>query len=193
LGAIHRSHSKPAIKGGFFCASANAILKELCRILARHRPICGLIIGGVRDGRSIWHNPSLKRARSGLMKETERILNVLIVDDNEDSAYIIKSLLEAIGQVSIRVAHEPMQALDVAVAHRPDLCLLDIGLPGMDGYDLAARLRKTLPKTVFVALSGRHRDESRELATGVSFSHFLQKPARLEALKLLLAEVAATR
>lgn len=127
------------------------------------------------------------------MKASKRSLNVLIVDDNEDSAHSIKSLLEAIAPVTIQVAHEPMQALDLALAHRPDLCLLDIGLPGMDGYDLAARLRKTLPTTVFVALSGRHRDESRELATGVSFRHFLQKPARMEALMSLLAEVETAR
>src|SRR5690606_29277405 len=102
-------------------------------------------------------------------------------------------LLEAIAPVSIQVAHEPMQALDVAGSHPPDLCLLDIGLPGMDGYDLAARLRKTLPNAVFVALSGRHRDHSREQATGVRFTHFLQKPARVEALKSLLDEVAEAR
>lgn len=127
------------------------------------------------------------------MEEKEQALRVLIVDDNEDAAMVIKSLLEALAPVTAEVAHEPMHALDLAAANRPDLCLLDIGLPGMDGYDLAARLRKSLPHAVFVALSGRHRDETREQATGVRFSHFLQKPARLDALASLLEEVADTR
>ena len=123
----------------------------------------------------------------------EQALRILIVDDNADGAEIIKAMLEAVAPVVADVANEPMQALDLASANPPDLCLLDIGLPGMDGYDLAARLRKSLPSTLFVALSGRHRDESRELATGVRFTHFLQKPARLEALQKLLAEAASKR
>ncbi|MDB5798636.1 MAG: hypothetical protein JWP36_2538 [Paucimonas sp.] len=124
------------------------------------------------------------------MDRKQQALRVLIVDDNEDGASMIKTLLEAIAPVSAQIALEPMQALDCAASNPPDLCLLDIGLPGMDGYDLAARLRRSLPHAVFVALSGRHRDESREAATGVRFSHFLQKPARLEALQSLLAEVS---
>lgn len=127
------------------------------------------------------------------MNKKSNALSVLIVDDNEDSACILKAMLEALAPVRAQVAHEPMAALDVAAADPPDLCLLDIGLPGMDGYDLAACLRKSLPDTVFVALSGRHRDEGRELATGVHFSRFLEKPARMEALKALLDEVQASR
>jgi CheY-like chemotaxis protein len=127
------------------------------------------------------------------MNHQDQALRVLIVDDNEDGAEIIKAMLEAMAPVVADIANEPMQALDLAFAHPPDLCLLDIGLPGMDGYDLAARLRKSLPDTVFVALSGRHRDETREQATGVRFTHFLQKPARMEALQDLLTEAARGR
>jgi two-component system CheB/CheR fusion protein len=92
-------------------------------------------------------------------------LRVLVVDDNEDAADSLQLLLSA-WKHDVRVAHDGVQALAVARAFKPQLALLDIGLPEMSGYELAQRLR-ALPELQplrLVALSGYSRDSDRRQA-----------------------------
>ena len=85
-------------------------------------------------------------------------------------------------------------ALRAAHAQRPEVGLLDIGLPGMDGYELAGRLRQQagLERTVLVALTGWGQEEDRRRSQEAGFAHHMVKPVDLSALQELLAEAQPT-
>lgn len=105
---------------------------------------------------------------------------VLIVDDNKDAAETLQSLLEAMGH-EVSIAHNATSALAVAGINAPAIIFLDIGLPGMDGYELAKRFR-ALPATAsssLIALTGYGQAEDRERARKEGFNHFLVKPVKL--------------
>jgi PAS domain S-box-containing protein len=112
---------------------------------------------------------------------------VLVVDDNRDAAESLALVLEACGH-AVRVAFGSEEALAVAPAWRPDLVLLDIGLPGMDGYEVARRLRAepALSEAELVALTGYGQPSDRQRAREAGFSHHLVKPAPLEEIQRLL-------
>ena len=117
-------------------------------------------------------------------------LRLLVVDDNEDAAAMLGMLLEGAGH-EVLVEHSPHRALERARAVAPDVCLLDIGLPEMDGNELAQRLRM-LPETahaVLIAVTGygQEHDRRRSLASG--FDHHLVKPVDTAELRSLLARV----
>ena len=113
---------------------------------------------------------------------------VLVVDDNVDAAQSLAELLRLLGH-SVETATDPVQALVRGSQSSFDLALLDIGLPGMDGYELAAQLRCQAwsPSCRFVALSGyaQPQDRARSLAAG--FDEHLAKPIDLAALERLLS------
>jgi signal transduction histidine kinase/ActR/RegA family two-component response regulator len=119
-----------------------------------------------------------------------RPLRVLVVDDNRDAAAMLAMVLEAGGH-QVAVEHGAQQALARAHAGTPDVCLLDIGLPGMDGYELAARLRAD-PATagaVLVAVTGYGQENDRARSARAGFDHHLVKPVDTGRLSALLAEV----
>jgi signal transduction histidine kinase/CheY-like chemotaxis protein len=111
---------------------------------------------------------------------------VLIVDDNKDAAETLQLLLEAVGH-QVLIAHNAHDALLIARQTSPAVLFLDIGLPDLDGYELACRLR-ALPETTrssLVAVTGYGQPEDRERATKAGFDHHLVKPAKLaEVLSL---------
>jgi CheY-like chemotaxis protein len=112
--------------------------------------------------------------------------SVLIVDDNVDQADSLAALCRVLGH-DVQVAYDGESALQSARRTRPEIVFLDITLPGMDGYDVAARLRAELGSRVqLVAVSGRGRDEDRERALGAGFDHFLLKPLDPSFLESLL-------
>ena len=114
-------------------------------------------------------------------------LDVLVVDDNVDAATTIAMLLESSGY-RVTVLHDPKEALLAAQAGRFDACVLDIGLPGMDGHELARRLR-ALPGTanaLLLALTGYGQREAAPHASP-AFDHFMVKPADPARLFALLA------
>jgi signal transduction histidine kinase/CheY-like chemotaxis protein len=121
---------------------------------------------------------------------TERAVRALLVDDNADAADTLALLLRLWGH-EVTVAHDGPAALRAAEAQRPEVCLLDIGLPGMDGYELARRLRARpgLARAVLVALTGWGQEEDRRRAREAGFDHHLVKPVELSALRELLAQV----
>lgn len=116
-----------------------------------------------------------------------RPISILVVDDEPDSADSIAMLLERWNH-AVRVAYDPSRALEAFQEQRPALAILDIALPGMDGYQLAVRLRAQEHQAVLVALAG-HLDRRRALAAG--FDEFYEKPLDPGVLRKLLAKVAA--
>jgi two-component system CheB/CheR fusion protein len=116
---------------------------------------------------------------------------VLVVDDNIDSAHSLAMLLQLRGHCTA-MAHSGPAALDQAEQFRPDLVLLDIGLPGMDGYEVARRLRRhpELRRTVIAALTGYGRAEDMKLSREAGFDHHLVKPVDLRRLDALFASLA---
>ncbi|HJQ83078.1 MAG TPA: ATP-binding protein [Candidatus Binatia bacterium] len=122
----------------------------------------------------------------------ERRLAILVVDDNQDSAESLAMLLELAGH-TVATAHDGLAALDRVRASRPDVVLLDIGLPGIDGYEVARRVR-LLPEgdgIVLVAVSGYGQEDDRRRAVEAGFDHHLVKPVDLHALERLLGQVEA--
>ena len=112
---------------------------------------------------------------------------ILLVDDNTDSAEALAELLEADGR-DVRVAVDGPSALRAVPEFRPEVVLLDIGLPGMDGYEVARRLRadEESEGVVLVALTGYGLQEHRRRAEDAGFDHHLVKPIRPDALLAIL-------
>ena len=119
-----------------------------------------------------------------------RPLRVLVVDDNEDTVSSFSMLLKASGH-DVRTAYDGPTAVQAALDYRPGVVLLDIGLPGLNGYEVAKRIRQhpNLKNVVLVALTGYGRDSDRQLSLQAGFDHHLVKPARLEQLQQILATV----
>jgi two-component system CheB/CheR fusion protein len=117
---------------------------------------------------------------------------VLIVEDNPDAAETCEELLQDWGYQT-RVAHSGPVALQAAAGFLPDVVLMDIGLPGMDGYEVARRLRDRPggAGAVLIALTGYGQDEDRRLSRESGFHHHLVKPVDPENLRLLLASLTA--
>jgi signal transduction histidine kinase len=125
--------------------------------------------------------PACAGGRAGLSR-------IMVVDDNVDAAATLGMLLEASGY-AVSVEHDPLRALERAGVETPDVCLLDIGLPGMDGIELAQRLRAN-PDTagaLLVAVTGYGQDSDRRRALAAGFDHYLVKPVDLQVLCELLS------
>ncbi|MGZ5848261.1 MAG: ATP-binding protein [Ramlibacter sp.] len=114
-------------------------------------------------------------------------LKILLVDDNVDAADTLALVLEMDG-CHTRTVHDGPQALVAAREFAPDVVLLDIGLPGLNGYEVARRLRQDprFVETVLIAITGWGAAEDRRRAQEVGFDHHLTKPIDLEALRPLL-------
>jgi CheY-like chemotaxis protein len=117
-------------------------------------------------------------------------LRALIVDDNADGAEMLAAALGAKG-IETRVATDPLAALQIAADYTPDVAFLDIGLPLMDGYELAARLKSMPPlaDTRFVAVTGFGQTSDRRRTAAAGFHHHLVKPVDLRAIDAVLEEI----
>ncbi len=113
---------------------------------------------------------------------------ILLVDDNQDSSRSLAVLLRAAGG-EVELAFDGPSALEAALRAKPDVVLLDIGLPGMDGYEVAQRLRKEvgLEKTLLIAITGYGGEDDRRRSQEAGFNAHLVKPVDLAALQTLLA------
>jgi len=116
---------------------------------------------------------------------------ILIVDDNKDSANTLATLHRRRGHQT-RVAFAGPEALMIAAEFLPEVVLLDIGLPGMDGFEVARRLRAmpTLADVFLIAISGYGRAEDRATAAQAGFNDYLVKPVDLDVLRARLHELA---
>jgi signal transduction histidine kinase/CheY-like chemotaxis protein len=113
---------------------------------------------------------------------------VLVVDDNIDAARILARLLSADGH-RVDVAHDGRKALEIAQVCAPEVVLLDIGLPELNGYEVASRIRSLagLERVVLVALTGYGQAADRIRASAAGFDHHLVKPVDLEVVRDLIA------
>jgi two-component system CheB/CheR fusion protein len=114
---------------------------------------------------------------------------VLVVDDNVDAAQTLAELLDWFGHRTF-VAHDGPTALEVARVNQPEVILLDIGLPGMDGYEVARQIRQEpgLSQALLVAVSGYGQEEDRRRSRDVGMDGHMVKPVDLEALQQLLSK-----
>ncbi len=117
---------------------------------------------------------------------------VLVVDDNKDVAQSLAMLLELPGH-EVFVAHDGLGALEAAERCQPEVVLLDISLPGMDGYEVARRMRRLpgLKGAVLVALTGWGQEDDRRRSVEAGFDEHMVKPVSLATLQGLLASVRA--
>jgi PAS domain S-box-containing protein len=120
-------------------------------------------------------------------------LRVLVVDDNLDSAQSLARLLEVYGH-DVRMAHTGPTALAAASDFGPQVMLLDIGLPELDGYEVAKRIRQqsTYKNMVLVAMTGYGQDADRQQSKEAGFDHHLVKPADFGKVLQILAAVSAS-
>jgi CheY-like chemotaxis protein/anti-sigma regulatory factor (Ser/Thr protein kinase) len=123
-------------------------------------------------------------------KPTGPSLRVLVVDDNVDAATTLAELLKAYRH-DTRTAFDGLAAVEAAIAYQPDVVLLDIGLPKLDGYEVANRIRQqpTLKHIVLVAMTGYGLESDRERSKAAGFNHHLVKPAEFDKLQEILATV----
>ena len=135
--------------------------------------------------------PEASMPQLDMQSRGTRGLKVLVVDDNVDAAQMLATLLEMNGY-EVAIEYDGQGALASAVQAPPDVALLDIGLPDIDGHELARRLR-AMPETtqaMLVALTGYGQAEDRQRAHNAGFDHHMAKPADLAKLLELLAAVA---
>ncbi|MGA9768451.1 MAG: ATP-binding protein, partial [Blastocatellia bacterium] len=113
---------------------------------------------------------------------------ILVADDNEDSAFTMATMLRIMGH-EVRTAHDGIEAIEAAEAFRPELILLDIGMPRLNGYDACRRIREQVwgGSMVMVALTGWGQDEDKRRSHEAGFDHHLVKPIEPETLEKLLA------
>ncbi|MFO0889699.1 MAG: ATP-binding protein [Isosphaeraceae bacterium] len=131
--------------------------------------------------------PKARRGRVAVGKAAR----ILVVDDNADTASGMVRLLEMLGNEVIAV-HTGPAAIETAHTFRPDFVLLDIGLPGMDGYQVASALREdeAHKDTVIIAVSGYGQEEDRRRSQAAGFDHHLVKPVDFDSLISLVGRPA---
>lgn len=120
-----------------------------------------------------------------------RSIRVLVVDDNADSADTLAMLLQLIGH-DVRKASNALEALAIAPVFLPEIGIFDIGMPGMDGYELARRVRRESwgKGMQLIALTGWGKDEDKDLAARAGFNRHLTKPVDLRALQAELRAIS---
>ena len=120
-------------------------------------------------------------------------LRILVVDDNVDSATTMAALLGMYGH-ELRMAHDGLQALEEVSRFQPHVVVLDIGLPKMNGYTVASRIRERadIPQPLLIAVTGWGQDEDRVRSKAAGFDHHLVKPVDPPALVALLCPAAAS-
>ena len=125
------------------------------------------------------------------VKPTKPVLRVLIFDDNVDAATALELLLQKSGHL-VRVAHTGPTGLAAAVDFRPDVVLLDIGLPELDGWKVAERIRQKpiLNGTVLVAMTGYGQISDLQHSQNAGFDHHFVKPVDFGKLRQVLAAVS---
>jgi signal transduction histidine kinase/CheY-like chemotaxis protein len=129
-------------------------------------------------------SPSADTTGTGLASLPKR--RILVVDDNVDAADALAELLRDFGH-DVRAVHDGPSAIEQAAMHRPDIVLLDIGMPGFDGYEVARRMRTELGlKSTLVALTGYGEARHRRLSREAGFDQHVTKPVDIRKLENLL-------
>jgi CheY-like chemotaxis protein len=136
------------------------------------------------------HAQPLDRSPESQKEESPPIPSgkVLVVDDNRDAADSLGILLRCLG-IEVHVAHDAPSALEAMRIFSPAIVLLDLGMPGMDGYELARRIRqqRKFKDVLLIALTGWGQPEDRRRTMEAGIDHHLVKPVEIDALQSLLA------
>mgnify|MGYP003575763878 CR=1 FL=1 len=119
---------------------------------------------------------------------------MLLADDNADAASTLAMLLEASGH-EVHTAHDGIEAVEAAARLRPDVIILDIGMPGLDGYEAARRIRKQRRdnELLLIALTGWDQEEDKRRSEKAGFDFHLVKPVDVSALQELLESVPSAK
>ncbi|MEO6423110.1 MAG: response regulator, partial [Candidatus Nitrotoga sp.] len=120
-----------------------------------------------------------------------KALKVLVVDDSKDAAGMLVQLMEMLGNET-NVAHDGVQAIQLAGEHRPDVILMDVSMPNMNGYEAARKIREQPwgAEMTIIALTGWAQTEDRQKSADAGFDHHLVKPVDFNELTELLSEIA---
>ena len=123
-----------------------------------------------------------------------RALRVLVVDDNSDTVLSFSMLLRALGH-DVRTAHDGPTGISVALEYLPDVALLDIGLPGLNGFEVAKRIRQepSLQNITLVALTGYGQETDRQASQDAGFNYHLVKPADFAQLQQILESISTNK
>jgi CheY-like chemotaxis protein/anti-sigma regulatory factor (Ser/Thr protein kinase) len=127
-------------------------------------------------------------------KPADRSLRVLLVDDVADTRIVFGKLLEVLGH-QVRTAGDGPSALESALEFEPDVVLLDLGVPGMNGYEVAQQMRQQpgLENLVLAALTGYGQQIDRQRSQQMGFDHHLVKPIDVDELEQLLVAIVESR
>ena len=125
------------------------------------------------------------------LRNANRVLKILVVDDNVDAAETIGLLLESTGY-EVHIEHDAMRALERTVKEKPEVCLLDIGLPEMSGHELARRIRQLhgMANSVLIALTGYGQEDDQMNSREAGFDHHFVKPIDTRQLTAVLSRIA---
>ncbi len=165
------------------------------RLVALHRGRIWAQSEGLGCGTKMIVELPMQPARSE-PRETEKpeltpstALRILVVDDNVDAAEMIAALLERLGH-HVSIANDGVHALAQAEATAPQLIFLDIGLPQIDGYEVARRLRSTGTSCTLAALTGYGQERDKTMAFEAGFDHHLVKPASAAQIRAVIDDAA---
>ncbi len=136
-------------------------------------------------------SPTFPSPAPDTVRTTTKGCRVLVVDDNVDAAQSLARLLEMTGH-EVSLAYDGLSAVQAVMDCQPDVVLLDIGLPGLDGFEVAQQIRQqaALNKIVLVALTGYGQDADRRLSQDAGFDYHLVKPARFSEIEKILLGVS---
>lgn len=123
--------------------------------------------------------------QAGSTDSADTIHRILVVDDNRDATEMMETLLSLDGHL-IKTAFDGKTALEIAREFRPDICLCDIGLPEMDGYELARELCQILPQALLISISGWGQEEDRRRSREAGFKYHMVKPVEIDDLLKLI-------
>jgi two-component system CheB/CheR fusion protein len=142
-----------------------------------------------------WGDPGCEAAGDEQGGGSEGRLRVLVVDDNVDAANSLAMLLALTDGHDVRVAYDGLAALEVAQVHRPDVLLLDLGMPGLNGFEVARKLRAQteFARSLIVALTGWGMERDRIRTRESGFDQHLVKPVEPDTIRELLAQFGQGR
>ena len=134
--------------------------------------------------------PEAPPSHEGTAEKRQIRRRVLVADDNVDSAAMLTAVLNSAGH-DVRTTHDGIATLEAVAAFRPEIAILDIGMPRMNGYEVARKIRSHLdPGLVLIAVTGWGQQEDKRRAIEAGFDHHLTKPVDLATLQELLAQLA---
>jgi two-component system CheB/CheR fusion protein len=148
------------------------------------------VAGEIPSSTDIAQHSVLKQEEKGESGKTVE-KRILVVDDNADAAQMLEVLLKLNGH-EVRTAFDGETGLVTNEEFQPEVALLDIGLPGMDGYEIARRIREKNPNILLIAVSGWGTDNDRLRSSKAGFNYHLVKPVEIEDLEKLLRGNAET-